>query len=439
MVAFSLLLTLPVDSLVAATTWRRLWAKLIKRRQQPHNAGHDPNDMELTCCAVFFATPLSHSVVSDDQHDNEEDEEAGDHRQENVNNEMHSSDAVPPPSTTLPQSPTAPKRKAYHRQRSRQSRANLSQALQQHLSLQQRESSSSSLLTGIYSTFFSSSGDVASAATATKTSFSAQHQYSPVTQEDTFRDTLVADSEPTTEETDRATFKSNCSFRSYNHSRSRENSLDGEHHPINHSAVAQSPHPSTSSDSKNKRMNNSTAEDTTNTNNNSLTNSNNTSSLASRVHSTLLLPKEDDDEEGTAENSHLNRSRPVGTSTGEALYDQYNMLLEVTSPLPEREQVVPTLLLWLFTIVISLFVKDWTYLAGSLGTLSTVLLLFIIPALLYQRLRLVSDYESIPLYGAILPNHVYMSVLLVIGVLILFFDILVDGYFFASGQRMFDP
>jgi hypothetical protein len=437
MVAFSLLLTLPVDSLVAATTWRRLWAKLIKRRQQSQNAGHDPHDMELTCCAVFCAAPPFHSIASEDHHENEEDEEAGDRKQGDVNNEMHySNDAAPAPST-LPQSPTTPKRKAYHRQRSRQSRAYLSQALQQ--SHQQGDSSSSSsLLSGIYSTIFSSA----------KKSFSStvEHQYSPVTQDDTSRNTPEADSGPSTEETDRTTFKSNYSYRSYDHSRSRDSSLDDDHRPHKNFNVAQSPLKSLSSDGKNGRTNNSTVEDNINANNGNLSNgsnSNNTSSLASRVHSAILLPKEDDEEEDLANNPHLqqilHRSRPAGTSTAEALYDQYNMLLEVTSPLPEREQVVPTLLLWLFTIVISLFVKDWTYLAGSLGTLSTVLLLFIIPALLYQRLRLVSDYESIPLYGAILPNHVYMSVLLVIGVLILFFDILVDGYFFASGQRMFDP
>lgn len=374
LVAFSLLITLPVDSLVAATTWRRLWAKVIKRRNARNGVAAD-QDVELTCCAVLCAAPafdaMGDSRDSGDgpaaEHDAEHDAERGDPAAESAQQLHHATAAHA-------------RRKVYHRhsRRSRQSHGHLLQAAGPAA-----EASSSSLLSGVYRAFFGP-GQTAGSATTQQT------MYSPVQRSDA-DDGGDGGGDGDGDGEGAAAL----SYRSYDHSRSRNNSQ------------ADAP-----------RSRGSTGPDPASRNSSASRGGTHTPPAAAGVEDDDLL------------------ARPAN-STAEALFDQYNTLMEVASPLPEREQVVPTLVLWLATVTISLFVRDWTYLAGSLGTLTTVLLLFIIPALLYGRLRLVSDFEAIPVFGAVLPNQLYMATLLVLGVLVLLFDVLVDSYFYASGQRIF--
>lgn len=362
LVAFSLLITLPVDSLVAATTWRRLWAKVIKRRNIRNGVAAD-QDVELTCCAVLCAAPAFNAIGDSlDSGDGATDHDA-------EHGDLGAETSQQPNRVTIAQT----RRKVYrHSRRSRQSNGHLLQAAGPPA-----EVSSSSLLSGVYRAFFGPGQAAGSTATQ-------QTMYSPVQRSDADGDADV-DGEGTDA----------LSYRSYDHSRSRNNSQ------------AEVPRSRLPTGSDGASRNNS----------------------ASRGGSHALPAAAAVDEDDLL-------ARPAN-STAEALFDQYNTLMEVASPLPEREQVVPTLVLWFVTVTISLFVRDWTYLAGSLGTLTTVLLLFIIPALLYRRLRLVSDFEAIPVFGAVLPNQLYMTTLLVLGLLILLFDVLVDSYFYASGQRIF--
>lgn len=365
LVAFSLLITLPVDSLVAATTWRRLWAKVIKRRNARNGVAAD-QDVELTCCAVLCAAPafpaMGDSLDAGDGPAADHDAAHDDPAAESAQQPSHAAAAHT-------------RRKLYHRhsRRSRQSHGHLLQAAGPAA-----EASSSSLLSGVYRAFFGAGQPAGSATTQ-------QTMYSPVQRSDV----EDGDGEGDAEGADA------LSYRSYDHSRSRNNSQ------------ADAPRSRPPAGSAHGSRSNSASRG-----------GSHTPPVAAAVEDDDLL------------------ARPAN-STAEALFDQYNTLMEVASPLPEREQVVPTLVLWLATVTISLFVRDWTYLAGSLGTLTTVLLLFIIPALLYGRLRLVSDFEAIPVFGAVLPNQLYMTTLLVLGVLVLLFDVLVDSYFYASGQRIF--
>lgn len=470
LVAFSLLLTLPVDNLVAATTWRRLWAKMIKRKYQQHasvagGSSHNAaDDIEMTCCAVFCSAPnhlsFSHySHNSDDMLTQTNNQSSNnDHDNEQKLSGSHSDEPagdINPPSSPI-KSPSG-RRKMYNRRpsrhNSRHSRSQVSQALSQP-----GDTSSSSLVSGILQSLFSSNANNLNDNSAANNSHHSNRNvlYTSVEQQDTDdtpvknklfqekdsiteirgRDVEVEEVEEVVSEQDRETLKTRYSSV-YNHDNDKD-TFDGRnesHDTHNTSYNSQSSH---------NYLNNNNNRNNSNQN----VNRNNSGSGGTvyniRNHSVILLPKDDDNDHDNAEDTSATHSFFF---SGDNMYNPFhnttqnhthNAFLEGTSPLPERQQVVPTLCLWLITIVISLFVKDWTYLVGSLGTLSTILLLFIIPSMLYFRLRLVSDYEAIPIVGALLPNHLYMGVLLVLGVCILLFDILVDAYYYASGERIFD-
>lgn len=95
----------------------------------------------------------------------------------------------------------------------------------------------------------------------------------------------------------------------------------------------------------------------------------------------------------------------------------------------------PTLTLYALCFLTCLGIQHWLYLAASVCTLSTAILLFIFPSILYFRLGLMSDYQSIPLIYNILPNQVYMYIIQVAGMMFIIFDVLLLFYFVVKGEH----
>lgn len=106
------------------------------------------------------------------------------------------------------------------------------------------------------------------------------------------------------------------------------------------------------------------------------------------------------------------------------------------SVLPSRSELVPAFVLWFCTLALCLVVDQWIYLAVSIGTLSTLALLFVIPSMLYFRLGLTSDFEAQPLIAEIIPNHIYMLLIQILGLLLLTFDLATGIYALATGEKV---
>lgn len=98
-------------------------------------------------------------------------------------------------------------------------------------------------------------------------------------------------------------------------------------------------------------------------------------------------------------------------------------------------QLSPALILYTLCFLTCCGIQHWLYLAASLCTLSTAILLFIFPSILYFRLGLVSDYQSIPLIYNVLPNQVYMYIIQITGMAFVLFDVLLLFYFIFRGEH----
>mmetsp|Transcript_3139 Transcript_3139/g.4900 ORF Transcript_3139/g.4900 Transcript_3139/m.4900 type:complete len:757 (-) Transcript_3139:295-2565(-) len=95
------------------------------------------------------------------------------------------------------------------------------------------------------------------------------------------------------------------------------------------------------------------------------------------------------------------------------------------------------LLLWALCVLTSFAVDHWMYLAASIGTFSTTMLVFIFPTMFYFRMTLKTDYQAIPLpVCGLLPNRAYMSTIQLLGIAILLCDVLAVVYFPATGAHI---
>lgn len=78
---------------------------------------------------------------------------------------------------------------------------------------------------------------------------------------------------------------------------------------------------------------------------------------------------------------------------------------------------LPILSVWVLSVVFSLFVYQTVLFSALFITaLVTSIFMFMLPSMLYFRLGVKSDYESIPICGVI-PNRLYMYVLQFLGIL----------------------
>lgn len=124
----------------------------------------------------------------------------------------------------------------------------------------------------------------------------------------------------------------------------------------------------------------------------------------------------------------------------------------VSSPWPTYAHAVPTLVLWSLCLGVSLVIQHWLYIVATIGTLSVISLMFLFPAALYFRLGLLSDFQAKPVFvcvsspfsssslsemcSTLVPNRLYMSVIALLGVMLLVFDVLACVCFVLTDRRL---
>lgn len=468
-VAFSLLLTMPVDCLVAATTWRRLWSKTIKHGHLADHllisAAETGTTPSLTCCAVFCSgSQQQKNVVTNGSIEVAEQGESPFLAQQEQPHQSFGEEegggaaTSSTPVSTHSRQTTQSKRiyrnsarfSARHQQSSQQSSSSLYRGLMSLFTTGTNTAGNSTMQprtvhnAAYHAVRSDDNDDVDSSENSKRTTMNTdeeeavreaiatveeeeerRRERSVVIEDDerSRRSLVYDDDEDEGQDEDRegsddAQDREDVySFRSYDHSRSRSNSgyrqnnSRSSQNNSKNSSLGRGPPPTLFSPGHvNSHSNNNTNRH------------NNGTDTNSSLHSSALLQL-------------LGQSGNAGT---EGFDHQYQQFVDATSWLPDREQVVPTLCLWFITILTALFIDKWLYLAASLGTISTVLLLFVIPAWLYQKLRLVSDFQAIPLFGSVVPNHLYTTLLLAVGGLLLAFDIVIDGYFIITGRHMIE-
>ncbi len=90
---------------------------------------------------------------------------------------------------------------------------------------------------------------------------------------------------------------------------------------------------------------------------------------------------------------------------------------------PTIDEAVPTLVNWILCVGVALLINHWLYLVSTFGTISIVALMFFFPSMLYFRLGLLSDFQARPIYGSLVPNRLFMNLVRFTGVAVLVFDI----------------
>jgi len=88
------------------------------------------------------------------------------------------------------------------------------------------------------------------------------------------------------------------------------------------------------------------------------------------------------------------------------------------------EHVIPALLFWGLSVGICCGVENWVVVAATFGSVSTSILVLVLPSMLYFRLGLSSDYRAAPLFSSgplkgVIPNQLYMLAVQVLGVFLL--------------------
>mmetsp|Transcript_57340 Transcript_57340/g.112890 ORF Transcript_57340/g.112890 Transcript_57340/m.112890 type:complete len:753 (+) Transcript_57340:109-2367(+) len=113
--------------------------------------------------------------------------------------------------------------------------------------------------------------------------------------------------------------------------------------------------------------------------------------------------------------------------------DKNALLIPGISPL--RGRMTP-LLLWGLCTATCIGVNHWMYIAATVGTISTTMLLFIFPTMFYFRMTLASDFGATPIFGRLVPNALYMGLIQAIGIAILLCDFLAIAYLPMTGHHI---
>lgn len=87
------------------------------------------------------------------------------------------------------------------------------------------------------------------------------------------------------------------------------------------------------------------------------------------------------------------------------------------------DHVIPALLFWSLSVAICVGVENWVVLAATFGSVSTSMLVFLLPSMLYFRLGLSSDFRAAPLFtsgpfAGLIPNQAYMLMVQALGLLL---------------------
>eukprot|EP01032_Pedospumella_encystans_P024559 gene24559-27775_t len=100
-----------------------------------------------------------------------------------------------------------------------------------------------------------------------------------------------------------------------------------------------------------------------------------------------------------------------------------------------QSQLIP-FVFWLLCAGTCLGVEHWMLIAATVGTLATTVLLFIFPTMFYFRMTLASDFGATPIFGRIVPNALYMGIIQALGVLLLLCDICLLMYVAVTGNYL---
>jgi len=97
---------------------------------------------------------------------------------------------------------------------------------------------------------------------------------------------------------------------------------------------------------------------------------------------------------------------------------------EVSSLTIAQSGKTAAIALWLLCILTCYGIQQWIYLAASVGTFCTALLLFLLPTMLYFRMTLPTDYQQSPIIFGILPNRLFMTIIQILGIILLLYNII---------------
>jgi len=91
---------------------------------------------------------------------------------------------------------------------------------------------------------------------------------------------------------------------------------------------------------------------------------------------------------------------------------------------------------WLLCAGTCMGVEYWMLIAATVGTLATTVLLFIFPTMFYFRMSLPSDFGATPLFARVVPNALYMGLIQALGVLLLLCDVCLLLYVAVTGDYL---
>ena len=96
------------------------------------------------------------------------------------------------------------------------------------------------------------------------------------------------------------------------------------------------------------------------------------------------------------------------------------------------EHVLPALLFWGASLAFCCLIENWVVLAACFGSVSTSVLVLVLPSMLYFRLGLSSDFRAAPLLRGLdvipIPNRAYMLAVQLLGVALLAGNLLCGLY-----------
>ena len=95
-----------------------------------------------------------------------------------------------------------------------------------------------------------------------------------------------------------------------------------------------------------------------------------------------------------------------------------NVLYEPRSFRTMLSDMVPAAFIWGVCIVACIYIKKWVIVAGAIGMFSSALLSFLFPSMIYFRVGVRSDYQAVPiLCNTVIPNRLYMLCIQLIGLI----------------------
>ena len=96
------------------------------------------------------------------------------------------------------------------------------------------------------------------------------------------------------------------------------------------------------------------------------------------------------------------------------------------------------LMFWVVGLSIAISVDAGVVMAATIGGISTSIMVFILPSMLYFKLGLTSDYQESPLIGTVVSNRLYMSITQIIGVIFFLGNIGFIIYWLTSPEVSFN-